>query len=99
MRGCCREVQIGVTSADDVAAFIKKRGPKLKYTFAYSDERTTYDAWVTAAGKSGVPLAVAKTRSPAPVSIEPEWCKASAFDRSSLIGMTRQLLRVFGEPK
>jgi hypothetical protein len=40
-----------------VAAFVKKRGPKLQYTFAYADDRTTYDAWMKAAGRGGIPCA------------------------------------------
>jgi thiol-disulfide isomerase/thioredoxin len=52
---------IGFTARDpnnpekQVAAFVKKRGPKLKYTFAYDDNRTTYDAWMQAAGRTGIP--------------------------------------------
>ncbi|MDY3559447.1 TlpA family protein disulfide reductase [Gemmata sp. JC673] len=52
---------IGHTSKDDnntqekVAEFVKKRGPKLGYTFAYADERAVYDAWMTAAGQQGIP--------------------------------------------
>ena len=44
-------------SEEKVAAFVKRRGPKLKYTFAYADDRTTYDAWITAAGLEGIPRA------------------------------------------
>jgi thiol-disulfide isomerase/thioredoxin len=40
---------------EKVAAFVKKRGPKLPYTFAYADDRTTFDAWMTAAGRAGIP--------------------------------------------
>jgi len=40
---------------ETVSAFVKKRGPKLGYTFAYSDDRTTYDAWMKAAGQGGIP--------------------------------------------
>ena len=42
---------------EKVAAFVKKRGPKLRYTFAYADDRRTTDAWMKAAGKSGIPCA------------------------------------------
>ncbi len=38
-----------------VTAFVQKRGPKLKYTFAYADDRNTYDTWMKAAGRSGIP--------------------------------------------
>jgi len=38
-----------------VAAFVKKRGPKLGYTFAYAGDRDTYDAWMKAAGRNGIP--------------------------------------------
>jgi thiol-disulfide isomerase/thioredoxin len=40
-----------------VAAFVKKRGAKLNYTFAFADNRTTYDAWMRAAGRGGIPCA------------------------------------------
>jgi thiol-disulfide isomerase/thioredoxin len=42
-------------SAEQVEAFVARRGPKLKYTFAYSDGKETHDAWMKAAGKSGIP--------------------------------------------
>jgi len=42
---------------EKVAAFVKRRGPKLKYTFAYADDSTTSDAWMKAAGREGVPCA------------------------------------------
>jgi thiol-disulfide isomerase/thioredoxin len=44
-------------SEEKVVAFVKKRGPRLGYTFAYAQERTTYDAWMTAAGRTGIPCA------------------------------------------
>jgi len=37
------------------AAFVKKRGPKLNYTFAYADDCTTSDAWMKAAGRTAIP--------------------------------------------
>jgi thiol-disulfide isomerase/thioredoxin len=40
---------------ENVAAFIKRRGASLPFTFAHSDDRATYDAWVTAAGREGLP--------------------------------------------
>src|SRR3954447_25972964 len=40
---------------EKVSAFVKKRGPKLKYTFAYGDDRETYNAWMKAAGQGGIP--------------------------------------------
>jgi thiol-disulfide isomerase/thioredoxin len=52
---------IGYTAKDDnndmekVTAFVTKRGPKLGYTFAYADNRDTYDAWMKAAGQGGIP--------------------------------------------
>jgi thiol-disulfide isomerase/thioredoxin len=52
---------IGFTAKDPnnteekVAAFVAKRGPKLGYTFAYADDRDTYNAWMTAAGQNGIP--------------------------------------------
>src|SRR5262245_27437465 len=36
-----------------VAAFVKKRGPGLKYTFAYADDPASADAWLKAAGRTG----------------------------------------------
>ncbi|HKB02037.1 MAG TPA: TlpA disulfide reductase family protein [Gemmataceae bacterium] len=38
-----------------VAAFVKKRGPGLKYTFAYADDPASADAWLKAAGRTGIP--------------------------------------------
>jgi thiol-disulfide isomerase/thioredoxin len=40
---------------EKVTEFVKKRGPKLGYTFAYADDRETYDAWMKAAGRAGIP--------------------------------------------
>ncbi|MBP3960614.1 TlpA family protein disulfide reductase [Gemmata sp. G18] len=40
---------------EKVQALVEKRGPKLGYTFAFADNRETYDAWMTAAGQSGIP--------------------------------------------
>lgn len=40
---------------EKVTEFVKKRGPKLGYTFAYADDRETYDAWMKAAGRNGIP--------------------------------------------
>src|ERR1700732_2199893 len=45
------------TPPDKAPALVKKRGPKLAYTFAYSDDRTSYDAWMTAAGRNAIPCA------------------------------------------
>jgi thiol-disulfide isomerase/thioredoxin len=42
-------------TAEKVAAFVAKRGPKLGYTFAFGDDRTTYKAWMEAAGQNGIP--------------------------------------------
>jgi thiol-disulfide isomerase/thioredoxin len=42
-------------SAEKVASFVEKRGPKLDYTFAYADDSETYDAWMKAAGQGGIP--------------------------------------------
>ncbi len=42
-------------SAEKVAAFVDKRGPKLGYTFAYADDRDTYNDWMTAAKQNGIP--------------------------------------------
>jgi thiol-disulfide isomerase/thioredoxin len=38
-----------------VAAFVQKHGPKLKYTFAYADDGATAEAWLKAAGRTGIP--------------------------------------------
>jgi thiol-disulfide isomerase/thioredoxin len=40
---------------EKVAAFVEKRGPKLGYTFAYGDDRETYNAWMKAANRNGIP--------------------------------------------
>jgi thiol-disulfide isomerase/thioredoxin len=40
-----------------VDAFVRKRGLKLPLRFAYADNRTTYDAWMTAAGLESMPYA------------------------------------------
>jgi len=42
-------------SAEAVAAFVKRRGPGLKYTFAYADDPASADAWLKAAGRAGIP--------------------------------------------
>ena len=41
--------------APKVAAFVEKRGPKLKYTFAASEKPDTNAAWMKAAGRNGIP--------------------------------------------
>lgn len=52
---------IGFTAKDPnntlekVQALVEKRGPKLGYTFAYADDRETYDAWMKASGQGGIP--------------------------------------------
>ncbi|MBN9118272.1 MAG: TlpA family protein disulfide reductase [Planctomycetes bacterium] len=53
---------VGFTAKDErgnnlekVQAFVEKRAPKLGYTFAYADDRETYDAWMKAAGRAGIP--------------------------------------------
>jgi thiol-disulfide isomerase/thioredoxin len=40
---------------EKVAKFVEKRGPKLGYTFAYGDDRETYNAWMKAANRNGIP--------------------------------------------
>jgi thiol-disulfide isomerase/thioredoxin len=42
-------------SLEKVAAMVEKRGKKLGYTFAFADNRETYDSWMRAAGQSGIP--------------------------------------------
>jgi hypothetical protein len=39
----------------DVADFVSRRGKQFGYTFAYSDDATTTGAWMTAAGREGIP--------------------------------------------
>ncbi len=53
---------VGFTAKDDngndqakVEDFVSKRGLKLQYTFAYADDRDTYEGWMTAAGQGGIP--------------------------------------------
>jgi len=41
--------------AEKVAAFVEKRGPKLKYGFAASDSEEINNAWMKASGQSGIP--------------------------------------------
>ncbi len=43
-------------SEEKVRAFVEKRGPKLGYTFAFSDNRDTYKDWFEAAGSKGFPF-------------------------------------------
>jgi thiol-disulfide isomerase/thioredoxin len=38
-----------------IEPFVKKRGPKLGYTFAYEDGKTTNAAWMNASGQRGIP--------------------------------------------
>jgi thiol-disulfide isomerase/thioredoxin len=45
---------------DKITAFVKKRGPKLGYTFAYGDDS---DAWMKAAGRGGIPCTFVVDRS------------------------------------
>jgi len=40
---------------EKVSEFVKKRGPKLKYTFAFEDGRDTYDSYMKAAKQGGIP--------------------------------------------
>jgi thiol-disulfide isomerase/thioredoxin len=42
-------------TAERVAKFVSKRGPKLGYTFAFADNRDTYDAYMKAAKQNGIP--------------------------------------------
>jgi thiol-disulfide isomerase/thioredoxin len=56
---------IGFTSRDilgkpehsekEVAEFMERRGKKFGYTFAYADDGTTAESWLTAAGREGIP--------------------------------------------
>ncbi len=52
---------IGYTAKDPnndlnkVSDFVSKRGSKLHYTLAYAETRDTYDAWMRAAGRTGIP--------------------------------------------
>jgi thiol-disulfide isomerase/thioredoxin len=52
----CRGIRGGPDNTEEaVAAFVKKRAKalKLNYPLAYADDRTTADAWLTAAGEDG----------------------------------------------
>jgi thiol-disulfide isomerase/thioredoxin len=40
---------------EKVEAMVAKKGPALGYTFAYADDRETYNAWMRAAGQNGIP--------------------------------------------
>jgi thiol-disulfide isomerase/thioredoxin len=43
----CRDIRgVADNTEEKVAAFVKKRGPALKYTFAYADDGTTAEAWM-----------------------------------------------------
>src|SRR5262245_58957435 len=42
-------------SEEKVTAMVSKRGPKLGYTFVYAEDRGTYDAYMRAAGRGGIP--------------------------------------------
>jgi thiol-disulfide isomerase/thioredoxin len=54
---------VGVTARDILgkpdnteeaaAAFVKRRGPSLNYTFAYADDSSATDAWLKASGQEG----------------------------------------------
>ncbi len=52
---------IGYTAKDPnndlnkVSEFVSKRGSKLHYTLAYAETRDSYDAWMRAAGRTGIP--------------------------------------------
>jgi thiol-disulfide isomerase/thioredoxin len=42
-------------SLEKVQAMVEKKGPKLGYTFAFAEDRDTYEAWMTASGQRGIP--------------------------------------------
>ncbi len=52
---------IGYTKKDDnntlekVEAFVKRRGPKLGYTFCFGEEEDVYDSFMEASGNGGIP--------------------------------------------
>jgi thiol-disulfide isomerase/thioredoxin len=49
-----REIRgVAGNTEDKVAAFVKRRGPMLKYAIAYADDATTTDAWLKASGRDG----------------------------------------------
>jgi thiol-disulfide isomerase/thioredoxin len=50
-----RDIRKSSNSEEKVAAFVKKRGPGLRYSFAYCDDDTTFDAWMKAAGHHNLP--------------------------------------------
>jgi hypothetical protein len=50
----CRDIRgMPGNTEEEVAAFVKKRGPTLGHTIAYADDGTTADAWLKAAGHKG----------------------------------------------
>ncbi|QJW97000.1 TlpA disulfide reductase family protein [Frigoriglobus tundricola] len=53
---------VSVTVKDEknsaaVESFLNKRGKRYAHTFAFCEERATYDAYITAAGLAGIPTA------------------------------------------
>ncbi len=42
---------------EKVVEFVKKRGQKLPYTFAYNDQEETTAGWMKSAGRAGIPCA------------------------------------------
>jgi thiol-disulfide isomerase/thioredoxin len=50
-----RDIQKSSNSDEKVAAFVKKRGPRLGYPFAYAADDRTVDAWMKAADQHWLP--------------------------------------------
>src|SRR5579871_1300484 len=50
-----RDIRESSNSAEAVTAFVKKRGPRLEYRFAFGEDATTFDAWMKAAGHHAMP--------------------------------------------
>jgi thiol-disulfide isomerase/thioredoxin len=53
---------IGISSSerkglDDVKPFVETMGDKMNYTIAWDKDKTTYGAWMAAAGQNGIPTA------------------------------------------
>ncbi|HMN95618.1 MAG TPA: TlpA disulfide reductase family protein [Phycisphaerales bacterium] len=66
---------IGVTSGDpknsieQVRQFVAAKGPEMEYAVLFDDGRKTWDSWMTAAGKRGIPNTFVIDRSGAIVHI------------------------------
>ena len=76
-------------TAEKVEQFVEKRGPKLKYTFAYADDRDTYDAWMKAAGPERHPVLLRRRQGPARSPTSATRCTSTRCCRRSSPGRGR----------